>query len=147
MDDKARKRQRIEEVQALLTEFAEQRLSAELAGYVDELWKRIGRKRTYVITGGKKEIWAAAVIYVIARLNFLFSKDNPGYLPPDTICDHFDSKKGTVSQRATAIEKALRIRIGEEGLCSPEISDALVLVRLPNGLVVSKGMAKRMGYG
>lgn len=146
MEEKQRKQERIQEVQSLLDEFASEHLSAEIAGYVFELWKRIGRKRTYAITGGKKEIWASAVVYVIARLNFMFDRSKPDYLPHDAICEYFGTSKTTVGGRATEIEKALNIRVGEEGLCRPEISDALVSVRLPNGLVVSKGMAKRMGY-
>ena len=31
-----------------------------------KLWDQIGRKRSYVITSGTKEVWASAVVYVIA---------------------------------------------------------------------------------
>ena len=57
-----KKQARIAEVQALLESFSEGRLTPELSGYVRELWGQVGRKRTYVITGGKKEIWASAVV-------------------------------------------------------------------------------------
>ena len=59
-----------------------------------------------MITGGAREVWATAVVYVVARLNVLFDRDNPNYLPPDTICGHFGTKKGTVSARAAEIDKA-----------------------------------------
>jgi hypothetical protein len=145
MTTDAKKAQRIEEVQELLDAFAREHLTPELAGYVRELWGRVGRKRNYVITGGKKEIWAAAVVHVIARLNFLFDRSNPHYLPPDVICGFFGTKKTTVSAKAAQIEKACRIRMGQEGLCSPEISDSLTFVQLPSGFVISKQMAKEMG--
>ena len=63
MDD--RKQQRIEEVKALLAAFADQHLvnAPDLVGYIHRLWEQIGRKRTYVITGGTKEVWASAVVY------------------------------------------------------------------------------------
>lgn len=136
---------RIEEVRTLLAAFSQQRLTPELAGYVHKLWEQIGRKRTYVITGGNKEVWASAVVYVIARLNFLFDRNNPCFLPPDEICSFFGTKKSTVSAKAAQIEKACRIRIGHEGLCSPELSDSLTFVQLSNGIVLSKKMAKEMG--
>ena len=140
-----KKTARIEEVQALLDAFSQEHLTPELAGYVRRLWEQIGRKRNYVITGGKKEVWASAVVYVIARLNFLFDRSNPHYLAPDVICDFFGTKKSTVASKAAQIEHACRIRIGQEGLCSPEISDSFAFLQFSNGLVISKKMAKDMG--
>jgi hypothetical protein len=142
-----RKQARIEEVRALLTDFARQHFAdaPDLAAYIRKLWDQIGRKRNYVITGGAREVWAAAVVYVIARLNFLFDRSSPHYLSHDTICGFFGAKKGTVSARAAEIEKACRIQMGHAGLCSEEISDGLTFVQLSNGIVLSKRMAKEMG--
>ena len=142
-----KKQARIDEVKALLADFSKQHLASapDVVGYVEKLWDLIGRKRSYVITGGTKEVWASAVVYVIARLNFLFDKASPNYLTPDTICGHFATKKGTVSARAAEIEKVCRIRVGHEGLCKPEISDELTFVKLSNGMVLPKRMAKEMG--
>jgi hypothetical protein len=140
-----RKVARIKEVQELLDAFSQEHLTPESAGYVRKLWEQIARKHNYVITGGKPEVWASAVVYVIARLNFLFDRSNPHYLPPDVICDFFGTKKSTVSSKAAEIEKACRIRMGQEGLCNPDISDGLTYVQLSNGMVVSKRMAKEMG--
>ena len=142
-----RKHARTEEVQALLAGFATRHLAnaPDLVGYTEKLWAQIGRKRNYVITGGKSAVWASAVVYVIARLNFLFDRSSANYLPPDAICGFFGTKKGTVSARAADIERACRIRMGQEGLCREEISDGLTCVQLPNGIVLSKRMAKDMG--
>ena len=142
-----KKQARIDEVKGLLREFSKQHLASapDVVNYIEKLWDQIGRKRSYVITGGAKEVWASAIVYVIARLNFLFDKANPNYLTADTICGHFGTKKGTVSARAAEIEKACRIRVGHEGLCSPEISDELTFVELSNGMVLPKRMAKEMG--
>jgi len=141
----ARKAARIKEVEELLEAFSPEHLTPELAGYVRRLWEQIGRKRNYVITGGKPQVWASAVIHVIARLNFLFDRSSPHYLPPDVICGFFGTKKSTVSAKAADIEKACRIRIGHEGLCSRELSDSLTFVQLPSGFLVTKQMAREMG--
>src|SRR2546427_6723052 len=95
MDD-PKKQARIDEVKALLVEFSKQHLASapDVVSYIEKLWDQIGRKRSYVITGGTKEVWASAVVYVIARLNFLFDKARPNYLTADTICGHFGTKKG-----------------------------------------------------
>ena len=140
-----KKQARIAEVDALLDAFSRERLTPELSGYVRELWGQIGRKRTYVISGGKKEVWASAVVYVIARLNFLFDRSSPHYLPPDDICSFFGTKKSTVSAKAAEIERTCRIQMGHAGLCSPDISDSLTYVQLSNGMILSKQMAREMG--
>ena len=92
----------------------------------------------------RQVIWGAAVVYVIAGLNFLFDRRRPHYLSPDVIWEYFGTKKGTLKTRAKEIEKVCRIRIGQEGLCSAEISDSLTFVELPNGLVLTKKMAREM---
>ena len=51
-----KKSKRIEEVRILLQEFAKTHLTPELTDYVLHLWEQIGRKRNYVITGGRAEV-------------------------------------------------------------------------------------------
>ena len=114
--------------------------------YVRRQRGQIGRKRTYVITGGKKEVWASSVVYVIARLNFLFDRGNQHCLRPDEICGFFGAKKTTTSAKAAEIEKAGRIPMGHVGLCSPELSDSLSYGQLSNGIILIKKMANEMGF-
>ncbi|MEA3222183.1 MAG: DUF6398 domain-containing protein [Thermodesulfobacteriota bacterium] len=138
--EKARKDERLKEIKELVVSFCIEHLNEELQSYVLRLCDTLSRKRKISITSGKKEIWAASIIYVIARLNFLFDSENDLFLSADTVCDFFGTRKSTVSSKATQIEKACNLGIGAEGLCSPEISDALTLVELPNGLVITKSM-------
>jgi len=140
-----KKQIRIDEVQNLLDAFCEKHFTPQLTEFVQKLWGKIGRKRNYVITGGKKEIWASAVVYVIARLNFLFDRDSPNYLTADQICDFFGTKKSTVSSRASDIEKACKIRMGDEDFCDQSISDSLTYVRLSNGMVVPMSVLRERG--
>jgi hypothetical protein len=134
------KKQRLDEIKELVLAFCEEHLNEEVAGYALKLCDMLDRKRKISITRGRKEIWAASIIYVIARLNFLFDPQNELFLSADTICDYFGTKKSTVGNKATQIEKACDIGLGAEGFCSPEISDSLTLVELPNGLVIPKSM-------
>jgi len=90
-------------------------------------------------------IWAASIVYVIARLNFLFGPDNEPYITTDTICDHFDTVKSTTSNKATQIEKCCRVTMGEEGLCRRDITDMFTLYELPGGFVVPKLTARELG--
>ena len=83
------KTERLNEIKELVLGFCEEYLDQELYGYALELCEMLGRKRKISITRGKKEIWAASIIYVIARLNFLFDPESEFFLSADTVCDFF----------------------------------------------------------
>ena len=138
--EKAEKDERLKEIKELVVSFCVEHLNEELQSYALKLCDTLGRKRKISITSGKKEIWAASIIYVIARLNFLFDPKNELFLSTDTICDFFGTRKSTVGSKATQIEKACKLGIGAEGFCSPEISDTMTLVELPNGFIIPKSM-------
>ncbi len=145
MNEKEKKQERAKEISNLINEFCYRYLNDDLRGYAMKLLEKLTRKRTYSITSGRIEIWASAIIWVIVRLNFLFDSQNPNNISTDTICDFFDTKKSTVGNKATDIEKVCKIRMGEESLCNSEISDSLSFVQLPNGIVLTKEMAKEAG--
>jgi len=138
--EKAKKDERLKEIKELVGYFSVEHLNEELQSYALKLCDTLGRKRKISITSGKKEIWAASIIYVIARLNFLFDSENELFLSANTICNFFGTRKSTIGSKATQIEKACKLGFGAEGFCSPEISDAMTLVELPSGLVVPKSM-------
>ncbi len=129
---------RPDQVRYLLTEFSTQHLNDELMNYTLNLFDMLERKKDISNSRGKTEIWAAAIVYVIARLNFLFDRDNAYFLSSDTIFDFFHTKKSTVSNKANEIEKNYKIGFGTKGLCSKGISDSLTLIQLPGGFVIPK---------
>ena len=138
------KKQRFELIKALVKGFCETHLNEELTSYALKLCGTLGRKRNNSITRGKAETWAAAIVYVIARLNFLFDRDNPLYLSPDAICYFFGTNKSTTGNKASQIEKTCNLPMGAEGFCSPDITDALTLVELPSGIVIPKSMMSKL---
>jgi hypothetical protein len=140
------KAKRLNEIEQLVLAFCEEHLNEELAVYALKLCETLDRKRKISITRGGKEIWAASIVYVIARLNFLFDPESEFCLTADTICDFFGTKKSTIGSKATHIENICNLGLGAEGFCSPEISDALTLVELPNGLVIPKSMVPRLDF-
>ncbi len=134
------KSERLNAIKELLKAFSEEHLNDELAGYSLNLCERIGRKRDLSVVRGKRETWAAAIVYVIARLNFLFDRQHEYSITPDTICEFFGTKRTTTTNKAREIEQACDIAMGEEGLCSQDIADALTLVELPGGFVATRNM-------
>ncbi len=136
------KLQRSAEIAKRITSFCEKYLTNEFLLYALELAEILRRKRKIDITRGKPEIWAASIVYVIARLNFLFDKESPDSITPDTICDFFETKKSTTSNKATDIEKACNIKIGDPHLGKPEITDMLTYYQTPDGLMIPKNTFK-----
>ncbi|HOC58117.1 MAG TPA: DUF6398 domain-containing protein, partial [Verrucomicrobiota bacterium] len=109
-------------------------------------WRRLCRRQTTDCRRGKPAIWAASVVHVIARMNFLFDRSQPVHLTFDTIYGWFQANKTTVGNKATEIERALRLhQHSEPGLCRRDLIDSFATVRLPNGMLLSLGMAKQMG--
>ena len=142
---KSAKDARLKKIREKVVSFCVKHLNEELQGYALKLCDTLARKRKISISRGREEIWAASIIYVIARLNFLFDKENDFFVSADTICDFFDVKKSTIGNKATQIEKACNLGMGAEGFCSPEISDALTLLELPKGLLIPKTMIPKTG--
>jgi len=143
---KVEKAKRLNEISQLVLAFCEEHLNEELAVYALKLCETLGRKRKISITRGSKEIWAASIVYVIARLNFLFDPESEFCLTADTICDFFGTKKSTIGSKATYIENICNIGLGAEGFCNQKISDSLTLVELPNGLVIPKSMLPEFNF-
>lgn len=134
------------EITVLVEPFCQQHLDAELSACTLKLCETLGRKRLLDISRGKKEIWAGAIVYVIARLNFLFDKSNSFFLTVETICKFFGTKKTTISNKASLIEKTCNIGIGEPDYCTREISEALSFVQLPNGLILPESMLNEIAF-
>ncbi len=137
---KAEKLKRIEEISRLLHGFCDEYLSEELESYAINLLDNLSRKRIINICNGKVEIWAASIIYVIARLNFLFDRSNDYYIRGDVIFNYFNAKKTTVSNKARDIEDKCNLSIGSESVCSREITEAFSFYETPEGFIVPLSM-------
>lgn len=64
----------LNEIKEILNSFCEKHLNDELLGYAFKLCGSLGRKKKINLSRGRKEIWAASIIYAIVRLNFLFAR-------------------------------------------------------------------------
>lgn len=96
-----KKNEKTMEITEPIESFCKRYLNAELTACSLRLCEKLSRSRTLDISRGKKEIWAASIMYVIARINFLFDTMNPLFLTADIICDFFNTKKSTISNKAT----------------------------------------------
>jgi len=130
--------QRLARIESLVRDFCGAHLGDEYETYCLKLFGTLARKRKINIRRGKEEIWAASIIYVIARLNFLFDKDNEDSITADIVCNFFGAKKSTIGTKATQIEKACNLSIGQEGYCTKEITDSFTFYQSPEGFIFPK---------
>lgn len=102
---KAQIKQKEEQLLELTGAFCAQKLNDEYFQLCEKLIKKMGRKREGPFKRGKAEIWAAAVVYAIGSINFLFDKSFEPYLTADQISEYFGTKNSTVSNKARQIKK------------------------------------------
>jgi hypothetical protein len=138
------KNEKTKQINELIESFCERYFTGELTACALRLCDKLGRIRKLDITIGKNEIWAASIVYVIARVNFLFDKANDNYITSDLICDFFGTKKTTTGNKATTIEKTLNIGIGDANYCTTEIIESFSFVETPDGFILPQKMANDM---
>ena len=79
------RRERFREVATLLGQFGQAHLDPGLTAFTLELWRRVCRRQRLDCRRGKPAIWAASVVHVIARMNFLFDRNGGGKAIPSHI--------------------------------------------------------------
>lgn len=124
------------QIKHLLEGFCSKYLDSELQSYSLYLFETIIKKSLLNIYRGKSEIWAASIIYVIARLNFLFDKDRDNYISVNDLCDYFNVKKSTIGNKATQIEKMHNISLGDKKYTKPDIAKSFEFYMTPEGFIV-----------
>lgn len=84
--------------------FCAQKLNDDYYQLCEKLILKLGRKRDVPFKRGKIEIWAAAVVYAIGSINFLFDKSFEPYMTAEQISEYFETKNSTVSNKARQIK-------------------------------------------
>ena len=132
--------ERIDTIKRMIEDFGSAYLNPQYTAFVDNLCDRIAETPTLNIQRGRVEIWAAAMVYVIARLNFLFDPESDAPITPDTICGHFNTVKSTVASKATLIQDACDLDWGAKDFCRRDIIDAFAFVETPEGFILPKSV-------
>lgn len=135
-------KQRVQILQRQLTEmtaaFCRQHADAEYERLCKKLIDKMARKRAVPFLSGRVEIWAAAIVYALGSINFLFDKSFLPHATPDTLCNAFQVSKRTVAQKAKLIRDMFDL-----GYFNPEFStermaknNPLSRLHLVNGFLV-----------
>lgn len=122
-DTKDAIKQRTETLITMTGEFCDQFLDQEFKALCEKMIRKMARKKTVPFMSGKIEIWAAAIVYVLARINFAFDKSKQPYTTPDEVCRHFGTNKTTTSQKAKAIHDMFKLHYWDDEFSTKEMQD------------------------
>jgi len=127
----------------LIEEYSSKHFDDELKSFALNLNQEIWDDPQLDLSRGKCEIWAAAIVYVISRINYLFEKDDPLFNSIDELCLFFKVNKSTVGNKASHIQKTLNITHGDKFYTRPEISKIFEYYETEEGFVIPAFMVDR----
>ena len=120
--------------------FCRQFLDEDYKQLCEKLIRKMSRKRAVPFLSGRMEIWAAAVIYALGSINFLFDKSFKPYVTAEDICNYFGTSKSTTSQKSKVIRDIFKMGYFDPEFSTQHMKDDspfsnLVMI---NGLIVDK---------
>ena len=100
---------RFEEITTLTDAVCSEHLTTEYTDLCRKLCAALSRKRPSPLARGRPANWAGAILYTIARVNFLFDPAQDPHMSADDICDAAGVNKNTASAKSTQIMDMLDI--------------------------------------
>lgn len=110
--------------------------SKELHGFATKLIDTIDQNPELHILRGKIAVWTAAVVVVIARMNFLFYKSSENHMSIDDICDYFGTNKFTIINKASLIQNTCGISMFDSRFTQADISGMPDLSVTEEGFII-----------
>lgn len=121
----------------MVSAFCDENLNEEFRHLSVKLVEKMSRKHTVPFKRGKLENWASGIIYALAQINFLFDTSSEPHTSPDEICDYFNTKKSTTSNKARDIRKMFDLGHFNEEFSTIEIlANRPVYLKDENGFII-----------
>ena len=129
---------RYDEIVGLTDAFCQAHLTDEYAQLCRKLAAKLSRKRPSPLTGGRSKSWAAAILYTIARVNFLFDKSQTPHMRADELCRKIGVSQGTASAKSKQVMDMLDIYQMHPDWTLPSQMDdnPMAWMIMVNGLIV-----------
>ncbi len=128
----------VERVIAVTDAFCSQHLDAEYGQLCRKLVAKLARKRPSPLERGDLHIWAAASIYAIGGINFLFDRAQKPHMSGDELSDLVGVPKSTMANKAKRIRDLLGLRQLDVEFCRKELlaSHPMAWLVEVNGFIV-----------
>jgi len=140
MKEKKIVEEKTEQLIGMTGSFCQQFLDEEYKQLCEKLIRKMSRKRTVPFLSGRMEIWAAAVVYALGSINFLFDKSFEPYATADDICNFFATSKSTTAQKSKVIRAMFKMGYYDPEFSTKHMQDNSPFSNLAmiNGLIVDK---------
>lgn len=118
--------------------FCTAHLNEEYARLCRQLTATLSRKRPSPLVSGRANTWAAAIVYTIGQVNFVFDKTQTPHTTADELSAAFGVAKSTASNKAKQIRDLLKIGVLDPDWTLPSRMDQnpLAWMITVNGLIV-----------
>jgi hypothetical protein len=128
----------VEQIFKLTDPFCTEHLDAEYGDLVRKLVAKLARKRPSPLSRGDLRIWAAAAIYTVGSVNFLFDRTQRPHLTGDDLSELTGVPKSTLANKAKLIRDVLRIGQFDPEFCRRELlaSNPMAWMISVNGFIV-----------
>ena len=98
-----------EEIAGMIEEYCEKYMNEEYRVLCLRLLEKLCRKRPSPLLKGRRNTWAAGIVYAIAANNFIFDKSMPIHLTADELSRPFGIAPSTAGNKAAEIRKLVRM--------------------------------------
>jgi len=132
-----------DEIWEYIRTFCAEHLDSELAEKSRELLKCVQKNRCLNIFKGDVQGWAASILYVIARFNFLFDSEQPHHIKPASISEYFSRNHESVAHKADKIEKECKIILGDRRYSVEKVLSELKFFKTPSGFVIHNSFSDK----
>jgi len=129
---------RYDEIVTLTEAFCSEHLNAEYAQVCRQLAAALSRKRPSPLVSGRANSWAAAIVYAVGSVNFLFDKSQTPHVRADELSAAFGLSKSTVANKTRQIKDLLHIGVFDPNWTLPSKIDSNPMAWLisVNGLIL-----------
>ncbi len=127
-------------IKLMIESFARRNALESIAVLAVKLCRRLETGDEFSLDRGRPEIWAGAILYVIAQINFLFDPDSSDYIRPQDLCNDLGTNQRTVSSKALLIRRTCDIGFAEPEYTVPEILDMFSFVETREGFIMPASM-------
>jgi hypothetical protein len=108
----------------MTAKFCNKKLNDEYRELTEKMIKKLSKKRNVPFLSGRIEIWAAAIIYSLGQINFLFDKKSQPFSTADEISGFFGQSKSSVSQKAKVIRDLLKLNYSDNEFSLKSIQES-----------------------
>lgn len=108
-----------EDVSKLLMDYSKEYLNDEYEQLCLHALEKLCRKRPSPLKSGRRNTWAAGIVYAIGSNNFIFDKSQEIHMTAKELVEPFGISASTASSKARDIKKMLKIDYSKAEWCLP----------------------------